>query len=54
MMREGSYETCLPSGIPSASSRKSDVGDATVKAQLQNVGSQLNPSVVMEAYTSPH
>jgi hypothetical protein len=50
MMREGSYESMSPSGIPSASSRKSDVGDATVKAQLQNTGSQLNPALVMQAY----
>ncbi len=50
MMREGSYESMTPSGIPSASSRKSDVGDATVKAQLQNAGSELNPALVMDAY----
>ena len=50
MMREGSYETMTPSGIPPATSRESDVANATVKAQLQNAGSQLNPSVVMEAY----
>jgi len=50
MLREGSYESMSPTGIPTASSRKSDVGDATVKAQLQNVGSQLNPALVMDAY----
>ena len=50
MLREGAYESMSPTGIPSASSRKSDVGDATVKAQIQNVGSQLNPALVMDAY----
>ena len=50
MMRENSYETMSPSGIPSANTRKSDVGDATAKAQLQNAGSELNPALVMDAY----
>ena len=50
MMREGSYESMSPTGIPSASTRKSDVADATVKAQLQNTGSGLNPASVMDAY----
>ena len=52
MMREGSYESMSPTGIPPASTRKSDVADATVKAQLQNVGSGLNPASVMDAYIS--
>ena len=50
MLREGSYESMSPTGIPTASSRKSDVGDATAKAQLQNVGSELNPALIMDAY----
>ena len=49
-MREGPYESMSPTGIPPASSRKSDVGDATVKAQLQNAGSTLNPNSIMQAY----
>ena len=49
-MKEGSYESMTPSGIPPASGRKSDVGDATVKAQVQNAGSELNPALVMDAY----
>ena len=52
MMREGSYESMSPTGIPTASSRKSDVGDATARAQLQNAGSELNPALVMEAYVA--
>ena len=52
MMREGSYESMSPTGIPSASSRKSDVGDATARAQLENAGSELNPALVMEAYVA--
>jgi len=50
LMREGPYESISPSGIPPAKTRKSDVGDATVKAQLQNVGSELNPNSIMQAY----
>lgn len=50
LMREDSYSSESPSGIPPANTRKSDVGDATVKAQLQNVGSQLNPALIMDAY----
>ena len=50
LMRENSYSSESPTGIPPANTRKSDVGDATVKAQLQNVGSQLNPALVMDAY----
>jgi hypothetical protein len=50
MLREGSYESMSPTGIPPASGRKSDVGDATVKAQLQNTGSELNPALIMDAY----
>lgn len=50
MLRENSYSSESPTGIPPANTRKSDVGDATVKAQLQNVGSELNPALVMDAY----
>jgi hypothetical protein len=50
LLRENSYSSESPTGIPPANTRKSDVGDATVKAQLQNVGSQLNPALVMDAY----
>ena len=51
-MKEGSYETMSPSGIPSANTRESDVADATAKAQVQNTGSELNPALVMDAYIS--
>jgi hypothetical protein len=51
-LREGSYESTSPTGIPPASSRESDVADATSKAQLKNIGSELSPALVMQVYTS--
>jgi len=52
LLRENSYSSESPTGIPPANTRKSDVGDATARAQLQNVGSELNPALIMDAYAS--
>ena len=51
-MREGPLSGFSPSGIPPKGKGESQLSRATASQQFKNIGSDLDPNVVMEAYVA--